>query len=59
MPKVAHAPDPIEGVVELTAQGHGFLRRDPNWIPSREDLFVPNGLIRRSWRTRACTPRLP
>ena len=46
MPKVAPAPEPIEGVVELTTQGHGFLRRDPNWIPSREDLFVPNGLIR-------------
>jgi len=46
VPKAAPATEPIEGVVELTAQGHGFLRRDPNWLPSRDDLFVPNGLIR-------------
>jgi transcription termination factor Rho len=38
--------EPVDGVLELTNQGHGFLRRDPNWIPSREDLFVPNGLVR-------------
>lgn len=56
MPRVAPpAADPIEGVVELTAQGHGFLRRDPNWLPSRDDLFVPNGLIRQfSLRTGHC-----
>jgi len=46
LPKAAPDAEPIEGVVELTAQGHGFLRRDPNWLPSRDDLFVPNGLIR-------------
>lgn len=40
------ATEPVEGILELTPQGHGFLRRDPNWVPSREDLFVPNGLIR-------------
>jgi len=38
--------EPVEGILELTNQGHGFLRRDPNWIPSRDDLFVPNGLVR-------------
>lgn len=38
--------EPVEGVLELTSQGHGFLRRDPNWIPSRDDLFVPNGIVR-------------
>lgn len=46
MPKAVAAQEPVEGVVELTAQGHGFVRRDPNWIPSREDLFLPNGLVR-------------
>ncbi len=46
MPRPTPAADPIQGVLELTQQGHGFLRRDPNWLPSREDLFVPNGLIR-------------
>src|SRR6185503_11402882 len=46
MSRVAAPTEPVEGVLELTAQGHGFLRRDPNWVPSREDLFVPNGLIR-------------
>lgn len=40
------ATEPVEGILELTNQGHGFVRRDPNWIPSRDDLFVPNGLIR-------------
>ncbi|HEU4751644.1 MAG TPA: hypothetical protein VFU47_00970, partial [Armatimonadota bacterium] len=39
------AVEPIEGVLELTSQGHGFIRRDPNWTPSRDDLFVPNGLV--------------
>jgi transcription termination factor Rho len=46
MPKVVAASDPVEGVLDVTQQGHGFLRRDPNWVPSREDLFVPNGIIR-------------
>lgn len=46
MPRTTPATEPVEGILELTPQGHGFLRRDPNWIPSREDLFVPNGLIR-------------
>src|SRR4028118_2165413 len=46
MPKVMSAVEPVEGVLELTAQGHGFLRRDANWLPSRDDLFVPNGLVR-------------
>ena len=45
-PKPAPSSEPIEGVLELTNQGHGFLRRDPNWLPSREDLFVPNNLVR-------------
>ena len=45
-PRPEASSDPVEGVLELTSQGHGFLRRDPNWTPSREDLFVPNGLIR-------------
>jgi len=36
----------VEGILELTNQGHGFLRRDANWLPSRDDLFVPNGLVR-------------
>ena len=45
-PKPGPASEPIEGVLELTSQGHGFLRRDPNWLPSREDLFVPNNLVR-------------
>jgi transcription termination factor Rho len=50
-----HNADPVEGIIELTDQGHGFLRRDPNWIPSRDDLFVPNGLIRQfSLRTGQC-----
>ena len=40
------ATEPIEGILDLTPQGHGFLRRDANWTPSRDDLFVPNGLIR-------------
>jgi transcription termination factor Rho len=48
MPKPTPPPsaEPVEGILELTNQGHGFLRRDPNWVPSREDLFVPNGLVR-------------
>lgn len=46
MPRTTPATEPVEGILELTPQGHGFLRRDPNWIPSRDDLFVPNGLIR-------------
>ncbi len=45
-PRPEASNDPVEGILELTSQGHGFLRRDPNWTPSREDLFVPNGLIR-------------
>src|SRR5213082_3582246 len=46
MSRVTAPTEPVEGVLELTNQGHGFLRRDPNWLPSRDDLFVPNGLIR-------------
>ena len=46
MPRVATTTEAADGIFELTPQGHGFLRRDPNWIPSREDLFVPNGLVR-------------
>lgn len=46
MPRATAASEPVDGVLELTAQGHGFLRRDANWLPSRDDLFVPNGLIR-------------
>src|SRR4051812_44280037 len=46
MSRVPAHTEPVEGVLELTNQGHGFLRRDPNWLPSRDDLFVPNGLIR-------------
>ncbi|MFN3653643.1 MAG: transcription termination factor Rho [Armatimonadota bacterium] len=46
MPNGGNTSEPVDGVLELSSQGHGFLRRDPNWIPSREDLFVPNGLIR-------------
>lgn len=54
-PKTAPASDPIEGVIELTNQGHGFLRRDPNWLPSREDLFIPNNLVRQfGLRTGQC-----
>lgn len=45
-PKAPPAAEPAEGVFELTSQGHGFLRRDPNWLPNRDDLFVPNGLVR-------------
>ena len=41
--------------MDLTPQGHGFLRRDPDWLPSRDDLFVPNGLIRQfNLRTGQC-----
>jgi len=55
MPKTTAASEPVDGVLELTAQGHGFLRRDPNWAPSRDDLFVPNGLIRQfNLRTGQC-----
>jgi transcription termination factor Rho len=49
MPRPTPPPtvsEPVEGILDLTNQGHGFLRRDPNWIPSRDDLFVPNGLVR-------------
>jgi transcription termination factor Rho len=46
MPTATTATEPVEGILELTNQGHGFLRRDANWVPSRDDLFVPNGLIR-------------
>src|SRR5687768_18623086 len=55
MPRNTPASEPVEGILELTPQGHGFLRRDPNWLPSRDDLFVPNGLIRQfSLRTGHC-----
>jgi transcription termination factor Rho len=62
MPRVTAAAESIEGVIELTAQGHGFLRTDPNWLPGRDDLFVPNGLIRQfglrtgQWITAAWRP---
>jgi transcription termination factor Rho len=46
MSRATAATEPLEGILDLTTQGHGFLRRDPNWLPSREDLFVPNGVIR-------------
>ena len=45
-PRITAPIEPIDGILELTSQGHGFLRRDPNWLPSRDDLFVPNGLVR-------------
>jgi transcription termination factor Rho len=45
-PGATVATEPVDGVLDLTSQGHGFLRRDPNWLPSRDDLFVPNGLVR-------------
>ncbi len=38
--------DPIEGILDLTSQGHGFIRRDANWVASRGDLFVPSAMVR-------------
>ncbi len=46
LPRPIAVADPVDGILELTSQGHGFLRRDANWVPSRDDLFVPNGLVR-------------
>ena len=47
VPGAAHSfTDAVDGVLEQTPQGHGFIRRDSNWLPSRDDLFVPSGLIR-------------
>lgn len=40
------AAEPVEGVLDLTNQGHGFLRRDSNWIPGKDDLFVPHAVVR-------------
>lgn len=40
------ATEPVEGVLDIVPQGHGFLRRDENWVPNRDDMFVPQSIIR-------------
>ncbi|MHB2152821.1 transcription termination factor Rho [Calditrichota bacterium GD2] len=38
----------IEGVLEITAQGHGFTRKaENNFLPSSEDAFVPPAFIKK------------
>ncbi|MEM7310375.1 MAG: transcription termination factor Rho [Planctomycetota bacterium] len=41
-------PVVIEGCLDLTADGHAFLRQPKNsYLPSEEDVFVPPSLIER------------
>jgi transcription termination factor Rho len=36
------------GVLQLTDRGAGFIRRrDANYLPSSDDIFVPQGIVRR------------
>ena len=35
------------GVLEIVDEGYGFLRRDPHWLPSRQDIYVSQSQIRR------------
>jgi transcription termination factor Rho len=37
----------LEGVLEIVDEGYGFLRRDPHWITSSEDVYVSQSQIRR------------
>ena len=37
----------LEGVLEIVDEGYGFLRRDPHWMPSSEDVYVSQSQIRR------------
>jgi transcription termination factor Rho len=36
-----------EGILELTPQGHGFLRLQQDFEPGPQDPFVPPGMVRR------------
>ena len=37
---------PASGVLQLNEKGFGFLRRaESNYLPSRQDVFVPRNLI--------------
>ncbi len=37
----------LEGVLEIVDEGYGFLRRDPHWMPSAEDVYVSQSQVRR------------
>ncbi len=37
----------LEGILEIEDEGFGFLRRDPHWFPSNEDVYVSQAQIRR------------
>jgi len=37
----------LEGMLEIEEEGYGFLRRDPHWFPSNEDIYVSQSQIRR------------
>ncbi len=51
-PAVAPVPEPVktEGWLEIGPDGSGFLRRPTNnYLPTPGDVFVPGGLIQRSF----------
>ena len=37
----------LEGVLEIVDEGYGFIRRDPHWMASAEDVYVSQSQIRR------------
>ena len=37
----------LEGVLEIVDEGYGFVRRDADWMPSPEDVYVSQSQIRR------------
>ncbi len=46
-PKPQNEPVAFSGVLEIVSDGgYGFVRRE-NYLPSPQDIFVPNNLIRR------------
>ena len=48
-------PEKVRGFLELTQQGHGFLRdRDRSYHPSQGDSFVPRDMVQRLKLRPAC-----
>jgi len=45
IPDAAVPTQYLEGVLEIAPDGHGFLR--PNFIPSKEDIYISSSQIRR------------
>ena len=37
----------LEGVLEIVDEGYGFLRRDPHWLPGKDDIYVSQSQVRR------------